>query len=141
MLKRSASAEWKGTIMEGSGTFSVQSGKVGGVYSVPTRFADAEGTNPEELIGAAHASCFSMALSAGLSRAGFKPTSIRTTAVVHIAKYEGGWNIDKIALSTEAEIPDIDEKTFLEQAQGAKKGCPISKALAGPEITLEAKLV
>jgi osmotically inducible protein OsmC len=138
---RKASAVWTGTIASGKGLVKVESGAVEGEYSVPSRFEEGAGTNPEELIGAAHAGCFSMALSAALTKAGFKPNTIETSASVHIDKIGEGWKITKIELSTEANVPDIDKNTFDEHAQGAKKGCPVSQALTGTEIVLDAKLV
>ena len=141
MPTRSAEAEWKGALRDGAGKIKLGSGAFEGQYSFKTRFEDGAGTNPEELLGAAHAGCFSMALSAQLGAAGFTPTRIHTTAKVHLEKAEGGFAITLINLETEAEIPGIDEKTFQEQAEGAKKGCPVSKALAGVEIHLTAKLV
>jgi len=117
------------------------SGAFEGAYSFTSRFEEGTGTNPEELIGAAHAGCFSMALSAGLGRSGFTPKRIQTTAKVHLIKAEDAFKIGKVELSTEAEVPQIDEKTFLEHAEGAKKNCPVSKALAGVEIQLNARLV
>ena len=141
MAVRKAEAIWEGTLTEGTGNFSVQSGAVGGAYSFKTRFEEEPGTNPEELLGAAHASCFSMALSAQLTRAEFPPTRIHTTAEVKFDKGESGWSITNITLHTEAEVPGIDEATFQEKAQAAKEGCPLSKALASVDITLDAKLV
>lgn len=141
MATRSASAEWKGNLIQGQGTMKLGSGAYEGPYSFASRFESGKGTNPEELIGAAHAGCFSMALSAGLGKAGFTPTSIRTSAKVHLEKVGEGFGITKIELNTEAQIPGIDAKTFQEHAEGAKKGCPVSKALAGTQITLQAKLV
>ncbi len=142
MAVRSAEAVWNGTIGKGSGTMKVESGAFEGAYSVPSRFDDGEGTNPEELIAAAHAGCYSMALSAELTRGGYKPTRIQTTAKVHIERADGGgFEIPTINLITEAEIPGIDAETFQTFAEGAKVGCPVSKALAGPNITLDATLV
>jgi len=141
MAVRSAEAEWKGNLREGQGTVKLGSGAYEGRYSFASRFESGTGTNPEELIGAAHAGCFSMALSAGLGRAGFTPTRIHTTAKVHLEKVGEGFGITRIELETEAQIPGIDAKTFQEHAEGAKKNCPVSKALAGAEITLQAKLV
>jgi osmotically inducible protein OsmC len=117
------------------------SGAFEGAYSFASRFEEGTGTNPEELIGAAHAACFSMALAAGLTRAGFSPKRIGTTASVSLEKVGEGFKITRIELNTEAEIPNLDEKTFLEQAETAKKNCPVSQALAGTEISLNAKLV
>ncbi len=141
MPTRTAEAEWKGALQDGSGTVKLGSGAFEGKYSFKTRFEDGAGTNPEELIGAAHAGCFSMALSAQLGAAGFKPTRIHTTAKVHLEKAAGGFAIPRIDLETEAEVPGIDDKSFQEQAENAKKGCPVSKALAGVEIHLTAQLV
>jgi osmotically inducible protein OsmC len=117
------------------------SGAFEGPYSFASRFEDGSGTNPEELIGAAHAGCFSMALSGALTRAGHPPTRIHTSAKVHIDRGEAGFSITRIELQTEAEVPGIDDETFQTEAQGAKAGCPVSRALAGTEITLDAKLV
>jgi osmotically inducible protein OsmC len=141
MAVRSAEAEWKGNLREGQGTMKLGSGAYEGRYSFASRFESGTGTNPEELIGAAHAGCFSMALSAGLGRAGFTPTRIHTKAKVHLEKVGEGFGITRIELETEAQIPGIDAKTFQEHAEGAKKNCPVSKALTGAEITLQAKLV
>jgi osmotically inducible protein OsmC len=138
MTQRSAAAEWKGTLKEGGGTMSLGSGAYTGPFTFASRFESGPGTNPEELIGAAHAGCFSMFLSALLTKAGFKPTSIRTKATVHLAD---GPTINLIELVTEAQVPGLDEATFRAQAEDAKKGCPVSKALAGPEIRLTAKLL
>jgi lipoyl-dependent peroxiredoxin len=141
MVERKAEAEWKGGLQDGSGHMKFGSGAFDGAYSFASRFAQGEGTNPEELIAAAHAGCFSMALSAGLGRAGFSPKRVHTTAKATLDKTDSGFAITHIALATEAEVPGIDEKAFQEQAEGAKKGCPVSKALAGVNITLSAKLV
>jgi lipoyl-dependent peroxiredoxin len=137
---RTAEAEWKGNIAQGSGEMSVGSGAFKGKYSVGTRFENAAGTNPEELIGAAHAGCFSMALTAGMSRAGVHPTSVHTNAKVHIDNVDGGWSITKIELDTVGVVPGIDQAKFQEFADSAKKNCPVSKALAGTTITLTATL-
>jgi osmotically inducible protein OsmC len=137
MTKRISTAEWKGTLKEGGGTMSLGSGSYTGPFTFASRFESGKGTNPEELIGAAHAGCYSMFLSALLTNAGFKPTSIRTTATVHLGE---GPTIDLIELSTEAVVPGLAAAAFQEQAEAAKKGCPVSKALAGPEIRLTAKL-
>ena len=120
----------------------VASGAYEGRYSFSSRFEEGEGTNPEELIAAAHAGCYSMALSADLGRAGYTPEEINTTAEVHLTKGDSGFRITRIHLITEARVPDIDEETFQEQAEKAKKGCPVSQALgAVEEVTLDAKLV
>jgi osmotically inducible protein OsmC len=112
-----------------------------GSYSFGSRFEEGQGTNPEELIAAAHAACFSMALAAGLEKAGHTPRRVATTARVDLAVGEGGARISTVTLDTEAEVPGIDEATFQEQAQQAKKNCPVSKALAGVDIELDARLV
>jgi osmotically inducible protein OsmC len=139
---RRAEALWEGTLREGKGRTKVSSGAFEGPYSFSTRFEEEPGTNPEELIGAAHASCFSMAFGAQLERAGFPANSIHTTANVHLDKQEaGGFKITRIHLVTEAEVPNIDQATFNEKAEAAKAGCPVSQVLTGAEITLDAKLV
>jgi lipoyl-dependent peroxiredoxin len=140
MPSRKAEAEWKGTLREGSGQFKSQSGAISGSYSFLTRFENAPGTNPEELIGAAHAACFSMALSAGLTKAGHPPVRVHTTANVHLEKVGEGFGITKIDLETEGEVPGIDDATFQQQAEGAKTNCPVSKALAGVQISVRATL-
>lgn len=142
MPVRSAEAVWKGSLQEGAGTMHMASGAYEGQYSFSSRFEEGTGTNPEELIAAAHAGCFSMALSAELGRAGYSPQQVRTTAEVHLTKGESGFRITRVHLITNAQVPDIDETTFQEQAEKAKKGCPISQALgAVDEITLDASLV
>jgi osmotically inducible protein OsmC len=141
MAVRTAEGEWKGGLKDGAGTVSLGSGAFTGSYSFQSRMEDGAGTNPEELLGAAHAACFSMALSVGLEMAGFKPTKVHTTSKVHFGPVDGGFAISKIELTTEANVPGIDDAKFQAQAEGAKKGCPISKALAAVPITLEAKLV
>lgn len=140
MITRSAEAHWNGDVMKGTGSVKLGSGAFEGQYSFNTRFADGVGTNPEELIGAAHAGCFSMALSGVLTRAGTPPAHIHTTAKVSLDKTEAGFVISKILLTTEGEVPGIDAATFAEAANNAKLNCPVSKALAGVEIHLEAKL-
>jgi len=117
------------------------SGAFEGQYSFASRFEEGTGTNPEELIGAAHAGCFTMALDAGLTKVGLKPTRISTTAQVSLEKVGEGFKITTIELNTEGEVPGIDEQTFLAQAESAKKNCPVSQALAGTDIKLNAKLV
>jgi osmotically inducible protein OsmC len=136
---RTASARWEGNLREGKGTMKF--GSFEGPYSFPSRFESGPGTNPEELIGAAHAGCFSMALSGELTKAGFTPRRIQTTAKVYIEPVEGGFGITRIELSTEAEIPGIDQARFLMHAENAKRGCPVSKALTGTKISLEARLL
>jgi lipoyl-dependent peroxiredoxin len=141
MAARSAKAEWRGSLSEGNGTIKFGSGAFESQYSFKSRFENEKGTNPEELIAAAHAGCFSMALSLMLGKAGFRPQRIHTTATVHIEKVDEGFKITHIDLDTEAEIPNIDEQTFQQQAEAAKRGCPVSQALAGTEIRLNARLL
>ena len=141
MPTRNGSAVWEGTLREGKGTVRLGSGAYEGPYSFASRFEEGNGTNPEELIGAAHAGCFSMALAAGLTKAGYSPRRVATTAKVHLGQSGGGFKITLIELQTEADIPGIDEQAFQEQAETAKKNCPVSQALAATEITLSAKLV
>ncbi len=139
---RKASANWKGDLKAGKGTVSTESGTLKDTqYSFTSRFESGTGTNPEELIGAAHAGCFSMALSAGLSNAGHVPDSVSTTAHVHLEKVSDGFKVTLIELVCEARVPGIDNAKFQEIAAGTKTGCPISKALAATEIKLTAKLV
>lgn len=142
MATRDGSAEWKGDLKGGSGTVSVKSGLfTDGRFSFGTRFEEEPGTNPEELIGAAHAGCFSMALSNILAEAGHTAESVRTTAQVHLRIVDGGPSIAKIDLVTEGRVPGIDQSEFATFAAQAKEGCPVSKALAAVgEITLDAKL-
>ena len=141
MPVRSAEAQWEGSLPEGSGTMRLGSGAFEGRYSFKSRFEDGPGTNPEELIGAAHAGCFSMALAAALSRGGHPPTRVHTSAQVHIERGEGGFSITRIDLHTEGEVPGLDAEGFQREAEDAKANCPVSKALAGTEITLDAKLL
>jgi lipoyl-dependent peroxiredoxin len=134
-------AEWKGDLKGGSGTFSAGDGGIRGDYSYKSRFEDGPGANPEQLIAAAHASCFSMALSNILAEAGHPPDSVQTDAVVTLRPTDDGPTITKIALTTVGQVPGIDEATFQEHAAAAKAGCPVSRALAGvPEVTMEASL-
>ena len=142
MPTRNADAVWEGDLKSGKGTMKLGSGAYQGQYSFASRFEQGGGTNPEELIAAAHAGCFSMALSAGLGRAGFTPRRVHTTAAVHLEKVGEGFGITRIDLDCEAEVPGIDDAAFQEQARAAKETCPISKALRGVEnITLNARLV
>jgi osmotically inducible protein OsmC len=140
MPKRTAEAHWQGSLQEGKGTVKLGSGAFEGPYSYSSRFENGAGTNPEELLGAAHAGCFTMALSAALSRADHPPKSIDTTAFVNLERGESGFRITKIGLRTTARVDDIAEDDFLEIAQEAKRTCPVSRALAGTEITLDATL-
>jgi osmotically inducible protein OsmC len=136
MPVRSAEAIWTGTLREGQGTMKFSTFE--GPYTRASRFEEGEGTNPEELLGAAHAGCYSMFLSAVLSKAGLNPTRIHTTARVHLGD---GPTIHLIELNTEAEVPGVDDAQFQAAAAEAKANCPVSKALAGPEIRLTARLV
>lgn len=142
MGARVSEAQWEGNLREGRGKLKLGSGELDCAYTFASRFEQGKGTNPEELIAAAHAGCFSMALSGMLGGAGYAPKRVHTTAKVFIEKVGEGFEITKIELETEAEIPGIDDATFQEFAQQAKMGCPVSKALAAvPVIALEAKLV
>ena len=138
MSVRTASAVWNGTLKEGQGTMKLGSGAFEGPFTYASRFEDGPGTNPEELVGAAQAGCFSMFLSALLTTAGFTPKQIRTSAKVHL---EAGPRITRIELDTEAEVPNLDEAVFQENVEKAKKNCPISLALTGPELVVTARLV
>lgn len=138
MPVRTSSAEWKGTLKDGAGTMKLASGAYEGPFTFASRFESGKGTNPEELLGAAHAGCFSMFLSALLTKEGFPPARISTTAAVHLGD---GPTIHLIELRTEAEVPGLAEEKFQALADAAKKGCPVSKALAGPEIKLQATLL
>ena len=140
MVARKASAVWHGDLKSGNGTMKLGSGAFEGSYTFASRFEQGEGTNPEELIGAANAGCFSQALSLSLAQAGYEPKRISTTAKVTLEQVGDGHKITKIHLDTVANVPDIDEETFMEHAQGAKEGCPVSKALAGVDISLDAEL-
>jgi osmotically inducible protein OsmC len=133
-------AQWQGDLKGGAGTFKAGD-DISGNYTYKSRFEGGAGANPEQLIGAAEAACFSMALSGALGDAGTPPDSVDTEAVVTLRFVEGAPTITKIALTTVGRVPGIDEATFIEQAEAAKAGCPVSRALAGvPEITLEASL-
>jgi len=141
MPARTAHAVWNGGLKDGNGRMNVGSGAFEVAYSFATRFEEEPGTNPEELVGAAHAGCFSMALSGALGKAGFPPTRIATTAKVHLGLGPTGAAISRIELDCEAEVPGITAEAFAEQAEGAKKNCPVSKALAATPIELTARLV
>jgi osmotically inducible protein OsmC len=142
MATRDGTAEWHGDLRTGSGTFSVASGLFdSGNYSFTSRFEEGPGSNPEELIGAAHAGCFSMALSNILSEAGHTPQSVKTTAKVHLRNVDGQPTIARIDLVTEGQVPGIDQQQFDQYAAQAKEACPVSRALAGVgEVTLDAAL-
>ena len=141
MPTRTAEAEWKGDLLHGTGEVKLGSGAFTGPYDWRSRSADGAGTNPEELIGAAHAGCFSMQLAAMLAQAETPATHIHTTAKVHLEKAGEGFAIPRIELTTEAEVPGINAETFAAQAAAAKANCPVSKALAGVEIHLTATLL
>lgn len=141
MPTRKAEAEWSGDLKDGHGTMELGSGAFKGPYSFRSRMEDGAGTNPEELLGAAHAGCFSMQLSAMLAATGHPPTRLHTTALVHFGPSGGGFAITGIDLTTEAEVPGLDSAAFLEQAEAAKLNCPVSKALAATPITLKATLL
>jgi lipoyl-dependent peroxiredoxin len=140
MPVRKARARWEGALPEGHGTMALGSGAFEGQYSYGSRFEEGSGTNPEELIGAAHAGCFSMALSGNMTRAGYKPRSIETDARVHLDKAGDGFAITAIELVTEADVPELSDDEFQDLARKSKETCPVSKALAGVEIKLDAKL-
>jgi lipoyl-dependent peroxiredoxin len=141
MPVRKAEAVWKGDLRSGEGTMKFGGGAFEGAYSFGSRFEEGRGTNPEELIGAAHAGCFSMAFSHGLAQAGFTPKRVETSARVHLEKSDDGFSVTRIELTTEAEVPDIDEPTFREHAEAARANCPISRLLKSVQISLEARLV
>jgi lipoyl-dependent peroxiredoxin len=142
MAIRTATAQWDGSLRDGSGRMRLGGGAYDGAYSFQSRFEEGEGTNPEELIGAAHAGCFSMAFAADLGRAGFEPKRVSTTARVNLVKRDEGFTITRIELDTEADVPGIDESKFQEVAEAAKNGCPVSRALqGGPEIMVKATLI
>ena len=141
MPVRNAEATWNGNLKEGSGNVKLGSGAFEGKYSFGSRFENGTGTNPEELVGAAHAACYSMALAAGLGKAGLSPQRVHTTAAVSIDKVGEGFKITKIRLVTEAKVPGIDAAAFKDIAEKTKAGCPVSQALAATPIELEAKLL
>ncbi|MBW3554757.1 MAG: OsmC family protein [Gemmatimonadetes bacterium] len=140
MAVRSADARWNGKLKDGNGTMRMGGGGWEGPYSFASRFEEGQGTNPEELIAAAHAGCFSMALSGELGKAGHDPKSVATTAKVHLNKSDAGFSITRIHLETQAEVPGLDAGEFQKLAEAAKKGCPVSRALQAVEITLDATL-
>ncbi len=141
MPTRTADAEWSGGLMNGTGSMKLGSGSYEGPFSFKSRMEEGTGTNPEELIGAAHAGCFSMQFSAMLEHAGFLPDKVHTAAKVFFGPDGPGFSISKIELTVEGTVPGIDDAKFQELAAGAKANCPVSKALAGTEITMIAKLV
>ena len=140
MAIRSAKAQWDGNLQQGRGTMSFGSGAWSGQYSFQSRFEEGAGTNPEELIGAAHAGCFSMALAHALAEAGHEASRVETNARVHLEPTDSGPTITRIELQTEGEVPGLDADEFQRQAEAAKAGCAVSRALAGVDISLDAKL-
>lgn len=142
MTARNGSAEWHGDLQSGSGTITVGEHVFEGPFSYESRFAEGEGTNPEQLIAAGHAGCFTMALSNILSSAGHAPEELHTSARVQLRNIDGAPTLARVDLATEGRVPGIDDAEFQRKAQEAKTGCPVSRALAGiPEITLTAKLL
>jgi osmotically inducible protein OsmC len=139
-MARQAEAEWRGDLKGGSGKVKLGSGAYEGTYSFATRFEDKPGANPEELVGAAHAGCYSMALANSLATAGFPATSVHTKADVHLGKDDKGFLITRIDLTVDAVVPNLDDKTFQDHAEKTKVGCIISRALAATPITLTATL-
>jgi lipoyl-dependent peroxiredoxin len=140
MPVRKAEAEWRGDLESGGGTIRFGDGRFEEPYAASSRFGEGTQTNPEELIAAAHAACYAMALSAGLAEGGHPPKRVRTEAEVDLAKTDGGFEIGVITLHVEAEVPGITEDAFRNQAEAARANCPVSKALAGCEIRLDARL-
>ena len=140
MAVRTADARWEGALQDGSGTMAFGSGAFEGQFSYASRFEEGPGTNPEELIGAAHAGCFSMAFANTLATAGHDPQRVETTARVHLEPGDDGPSITRIELQTEGEVPGIDPDEFQQLAETAKANCPVSKALAGVDISLDATL-
>lgn len=141
MPTRTSHAIWEGDLKGGKGTLQAGNGNMKGSYSFPSRFEEGEGTNPEELIGAAHAGCFSMALSLELTKAGFKPERIDSSATVHLDKQDGGFKITRIELATNVKAEGLDKQDILDTlAESAKQGCPVSQALTGVDISVTAKL-
>lgn len=141
MPVRTSEAEWKGNLQDGQGHMKLGGGGYDGAFSFKSRMETGPGTNPEELLGAAHAGCFSMAFSAQLAKAGFAPKRVHTKAAVNFEKSDAGFTITGIHLESEGDVPGITEAKFREIAEAAKKGCPVSRALAGTNISLTAKLV
>lgn len=141
MAARQATAEWQGTLMEGNGHMRFGSGAFDGAYDFRSRFGEGAGTNPEELIGAAHAGCFSMAFSGELEKAGFTPDSVRTTATASLEFIDGAATIARIDLDTTGRVPNIDADQFQKLAEVAKANCPVSRLYKGADIRVNAKLV
>ena len=141
MAYRTAEAQWTGNLTEGKGSIKVQSGTLDAPYDFRARTADGKGTNPEELIGAAHAGCFTMQLSALLGMAGFTAERLKTAAKVHLEKQGEGFAITKIELELEGKVPGLSAADFQKHAETAKVSCPVSKALSGTQITLQTRMV
>lgn len=141
MPVRHAEAVWEGSLREGHGTMKMGSGAFQGAYSFASRFESGGGTNPEELLGAAHAGCFSMAFSGELGRAGYTPERIHTTASVHLEKGDEGFKVTRVGLECQASIPGIDDEEFQKLGENAKVNCPVSQLFKGAEITLNARLI
>jgi lipoyl-dependent peroxiredoxin len=142
MPTRTANARWDGSLQEGQGTMRMASGAYEGPYSFQSRFQEGDGTNPEELIAAAHAGCFSMQFAADIGRAGHEPESVETTAKVHLDKQDQGFGITRIELESRARVPGIDPEELQRIAEGSKQGCPVSRALAAVgSIEVNAELV
>ncbi len=141
MPVRHADAEWEGTLQDGKGAMRFGSGAFEGQYTFESRFEEGSGTNPEELIAAAHAGCYSMAFAGGLTRADHVPDSVHTTAHVHVDRQDGGFAITRVELECEARVPDIDEGMFQQIAEATKSDCPVSRALSAVPIDLRATLV
>ena len=140
MPVRKSTAIWEGKLKDGKGTMTVGDNVFEGKYSFASRFEEGDGTNPEELLAAAHAGCFSMAFSGELGKAGFNPQRIETTAKVNLVKAEQGFKIETVDLQTKASVPDIEENKFQELAQNAKNNCPVSQLFKGAKITVNATL-
>jgi lipoyl-dependent peroxiredoxin len=140
MAIRKANAKWQSGLRDGKGNVELESGAFSGLYSFSSRFEEGKGTNPEELLGAAHAACFSMALAVALENKGFKPRNVKTEASVSLDKVEGGSKITKIILETVVKVADIDNATFQKLAEETKVGCPVSQALSAVEVELKAEL-
>ena len=140
MRTRNADATWTGTLKEGNGSLRTGSGTIQEEFSFGTRFQDSPGTNPEELIGAAHAACFSMALAAHLEKAGFSPKEVRTSAQVDLEERDGGYAISRVKLDSLADVPGMDNANFKEQVETAARQCVVTKALAGTKVEVQAKL-
>lgn len=140
MTTRTSSARWQGDLKSGSGTLALGSGAFSGEYTFVSRFEEGPGTNPEELLGAAHAACFSMSLSNILAQDGATVNSVETDATVHLERVDGSPRITKVVLTTVGDVPGLDQAAFAEKAEVAKAGCPVSNLFTGAEITVEATL-